>query len=74
VVFWARTWQTLTDEKNNDMKVRGKYNYKNASKWLKRLPGKDIFNLKKNIHSNQYRESTLDVHCDFHEGEANPVL
>jgi hypothetical protein len=29
------------------------------------------FQSKENIHSNQYRESTLDVHCDFHEGEAN---
>jgi sentrin-specific protease 1 len=40
-------WQTLTNEKNNDMKVQGKYNYKNVSKWSKKLPGKDIFNLKK---------------------------
>ncbi len=40
-------WQKLTDEKNNDMKVRGKYNYKNVSRCLKKLPGKDIFNLKK---------------------------
>ncbi len=29
------------------MKVRGKYNYKNVSKWSKKLPGKDNFNLKK---------------------------
>ncbi len=40
-------WQTLTDEKNNDMKVQGKYNYINVSKWSKKMPGKDIFNLKK---------------------------
>jgi Ulp1 family protease len=40
-------WQKLTDEKNNDMKVRGKYNSKNVSKWSKKLPGKEIFNLKK---------------------------
>ncbi len=32
------------------------------------------FQSKENIHSDQYRESTLDVHCDFHEGEVNPVL
>jgi hypothetical protein len=25
-------WQKITDEKNNDMKVQGKYNYKNVSK------------------------------------------
>ncbi len=47
-VFWGSyIWQKLTDEKNNDMKVRGKYNYKNVSKWSKKLPGKDIFNQKK---------------------------
>jgi Ulp1 family protease len=40
-------WQTLTHEKNNDMKVQGKQNYKNVSKWSKKLPEKDIFNLKK---------------------------
>jgi hypothetical protein len=31
------------------------------------------FQSKENIHSNQYKKSTLDMHCDFHEGEANPV-
>jgi hypothetical protein len=25
-------WQKLTNEQNNDMKVQGKYNYKNVSK------------------------------------------
>ena len=32
------------------------------------------FQSKENFHSDQYKELTLDVHCDFHEGEANPVL
>jgi hypothetical protein len=40
-------WQQLTNEKHNDMTVRGKYNYKNVSRWLKKLPGGDIFYLKK---------------------------
>ncbi len=40
-------WQKLTNEKNNDMTVRGTYNYGNVSRWSKKLPGKDIFNLKK---------------------------
>jgi Ulp1 family protease len=40
-------WQKLTNEKNDDMTVRGPYNYGNVSRWSKKLPGKDIFNLKK---------------------------
>ncbi len=40
-------WQTLTNEKHNDMTVRGKYNYKNVSRWSKKLLGEDIFNLRK---------------------------
>ena len=38
--------QTMFDEKNNNMNVRGKYNYKNVRRWGKKVPGKDIFNLK----------------------------
>ncbi|KAL3827633.1 hypothetical protein ACHAXA_000506 [Cyclostephanos tholiformis] len=38
--------QTMFDEKNNDPKLRGKYNYKNVRRWAKKVPGKDIFNLK----------------------------
>ncbi len=29
------------------MTVQGTYNYENVSRWSKKLPGKDIFNLKK---------------------------
>ncbi len=39
-------WQKLTNQMNNDMTVRGKYNYNNVSRWSKKLPGNDIFNLK----------------------------
>ncbi|KAL3799204.1 LOW QUALITY PROTEIN: hypothetical protein ACHAW5_007243 [Stephanodiscus triporus] len=38
--------QTMFDEKNNDPKLRGRYNYKNVKRWSKKVPGKDIFNLK----------------------------
>jgi Ulp1 family protease len=41
------SWQKLTNQMNNDMTVRGKYNYKNVSRWSKKLPGNNIFNLKK---------------------------
>jgi hypothetical protein len=38
--------QTMFDEKNNDPNLRGRYNYKNVRRWSKKVPGKDIFNLK----------------------------
>ncbi|KAL7543627.1 hypothetical protein ACHAXR_012914 [Thalassiosira sp. AJA248-18] len=38
--------QTMFDEKNNNPKLRGVYNYKNVKRWSKKVPGKDIFNLK----------------------------
>ena len=38
--------QTLFDEKNNNMKKRGKYNHKNVKRWRNNVPGKDIFELK----------------------------
>jgi len=38
--------QTLFDDKNNDERLRGKYNYKNVKRWGRKVPGKDIFNLK----------------------------
>jgi Ulp1 family protease len=34
-------------EKNNDPKLRGRYNYKNLKRWPKNVPRKDIFNLRK---------------------------
>jgi Ulp1 family protease len=40
-------WKNLTNEKNDDMTVQGTYDYENVSRWSKKLPGKDIFNLKK---------------------------
>ncbi len=40
-------WQNLTNEKNDDMTVQGTYDYGNGSRWLKKLPGKDISNLNK---------------------------
>ena len=38
--------QTMFDETNKDPKLRGIYNYKNVKRWSKKVPGKDIFNLK----------------------------
>jgi sentrin-specific protease 1 len=38
--------QTMFDEKNNDPRLRGRYNYKNVRRWSKKVPGKDIFELK----------------------------
>jgi len=38
--------QTMFDDKNNNAKLRGKYNYKNVKRWGKKVPGKDVFNLK----------------------------
>ena len=38
--------QTMFDEKNNNPSLRGRYNYKNVKRWSKKVPGKDIFNLK----------------------------
>lgn len=38
--------QTMFDEKNNNAALRGKYNYKNVKRWGKKVPGKDVFNLK----------------------------
>eukprot|EP00804_Cyclotella_cryptica_P001536 CCRYP_003747-RA/>CCRYP_003747-RA protein AED:0.09 eAED:0.09 QI:0/0/0/1/1/1/2/0/668 len=38
--------QTMFDEKNQNPALRGKYAYKNVKRWSKKVPGKDIFNLK----------------------------
>jgi len=38
--------QTMFDEKNNNPKLRGKYNYKNVKHWGRKVPGKNIFDLK----------------------------
>jgi hypothetical protein len=38
--------QTMFDETNNDPKLRGIYNYKKVESWSKKVPGKDIFQLK----------------------------
>jgi len=38
--------QTMFDEKNNNDRLRGKYNYKNVKRWGKKVPGKDVFNLR----------------------------
>ena len=38
--------QTLFDEKNNNPSLRGRYSYKNVKRWSKKVPGKDIFNLR----------------------------
>ena len=38
--------QTMFDEKNDDPKLRGRYNYGNVKSWSKKVPGEDIFNLK----------------------------
>jgi hypothetical protein len=38
--------QNMFDEMNDDLKLRGRYNYKMVKRWSKKVPGKDIFNLK----------------------------
>jgi len=38
--------QAMFDDKNNNTALRGRYNYKNVRRWSKKVPGKDIFNLK----------------------------
>eukprot|EP00984_Skeletonema_dohrnii_P023734 scaffold12819_cov104-Skeletonema_dohrnii-CCMP3373.AAC.3 len=38
--------QTMFDEKNSNYNLRGSYNYKNVRRWSKKVPGKDVFNLK----------------------------
>ena len=38
--------QTMFDEKNLNPNLRGKYNYKNVKRWGKKVPGKDVFNLR----------------------------
>ena len=38
--------QTMFDEKNLDPSLRGEYNYENVKRWGKKVPGKDIFNLR----------------------------
>ena len=37
---------TMFDEDNNKPELRGKYNYENVKRWGRKVPGKDIFNLK----------------------------
>jgi Ulp1 family protease len=39
-------WQALISEQDKDMTVRRKYNYKTVSRWSRKLPGGDIFNLR----------------------------
>ncbi len=38
--------QTMFGKKNSSPQLRGRYNYKNVRRWLNKVPGKDIFNLK----------------------------
>ncbi len=38
--------QTMFNLKNNDLNLRGGYNYENVRHWSKKVPGKDIFKLK----------------------------
>ena len=38
--------QTMFNKKNDNPKLRGRYNYKNVKSWSKKVPGEDIFNLK----------------------------
>jgi Ulp1 family protease len=40
-------WQTSNNVKHHDKALQGMYSYENVSRWLKKLPGEDIFNLKK---------------------------
>jgi sentrin-specific protease 1 len=45
-IFNSFFTQYMFDEMNNNPTLRGKYNYKNIKRWSKKVPGKDIFNLK----------------------------
>ncbi len=38
--------QNLFNEKNNNMALRGKYNYQKVVNWGQKVPGANIFNLK----------------------------
>jgi len=38
--------QTMFDDKNSHPAKRGRYNYNNVKRWSKKVPGKDIFNLR----------------------------
>ncbi|KAL7539154.1 hypothetical protein ACHAXR_009074, partial [Thalassiosira sp. AJA248-18] len=38
--------QKMFDEKNNNKKLNGQYNYNNVKAWSTKVPGEDIFNLK----------------------------
>jgi sentrin-specific protease 1 len=38
--------QTMFDLENNDLNLRGRYNYANVRRWSKKVLGKDIFKLK----------------------------
>jgi sentrin-specific protease 1 len=38
--------QNLFDDRNDNHKLRGKYNYNSVKRWGNKVPGKDIFNLK----------------------------
>jgi sentrin-specific protease 1 len=45
--FNTHFWQSLHDQYNPDLGVRGKYNYKNIKRWSKKIPGKNIFDLER---------------------------
>jgi hypothetical protein len=42
----AHFFQYLFDEKNVNTTLRGRYNYRNITRWEKKAPGNNIFNLK----------------------------
>ena len=58
--------QTMFDEKNTDLDLRGKYNYGNVKTWTKKVPGRNIFNMKYiicpiNIYGNHWVLAVIDI-------------
>ena len=58
--------QAMFDEKNTDRDLRGKYNYGNVKTWSKKVPGRNIFNMKYiicpiNIYGNHWVLAVIDI-------------
>lgn len=43
--FCTYFFQTLFNEENTDLSLRGRYNYEAVRRWARRVPAEDIFNL-----------------------------
>jgi hypothetical protein len=45
--FNTHFWQSLHNQYNPDLEVKGKYNYENVKRWSNNIPGKSIFDLER---------------------------